>query len=281
MSEVAPAAPLQGLHLVTLAVNVPGPVAAARLCQLGARVTKVEPPGGDPLAVHSRSWYEALARGQTVERIDLKSEDGAARMEDLLAGADLLLTSHRPSALARLGLDWASVHGRHLRLCQVAIVGDPHPRSEVAGHDLTYQATAGLLQPPSLPRTLMADLAGAERAVSEALALLLGRERDGVARFGEVALRDAAWDYAAPYRHGLTTTEGILGGGLPGYNLYAARTGWVAVAALEPHFGQRLGDRLGLENPSRDELAAVFVTRDAADWEAWALEHDVPLTAAG
>ncbi len=97
---------LQDRHVLTLALNVPGPVAAARLAGLGATVTKVEPPGGDPLATVSPTWYRALHEGLAVQQIDLKTPEGRAALEPLLAAADLLLTANRPAALARLGLDW-------------------------------------------------------------------------------------------------------------------------------------------------------------------------------
>src|SRR5262249_49871278 len=152
--------------------------------------------------------------------------------------ADLLLTSHRPRSLARLGLSWDTLHARYPRLCQVAIVGhleDP----DLPGHDLTYQISADLLEPPSgpmpaLPRTLIADIGGAQQAANAALALLLGRERTGETRYVAVALADAAHYFAAPLRHGLTAPGGRLGGGYPPYNLYATADGWVAIVALEP-----------------------------------------------
>jgi crotonobetainyl-CoA:carnitine CoA-transferase CaiB-like acyl-CoA transferase len=66
-------------------------------------VTKVEPPDGDPLALAAPEWYRELAGGDVV-RLDLKASDGRARLDELLAGSDLLLTAQRLSALARLGL---------------------------------------------------------------------------------------------------------------------------------------------------------------------------------
>ena len=66
-----------------------------------------------------------------------------------------------PSALARLGLEWGSLHARFPRLCYVAIVGYLPPHENVPGHDLTYQAAYGMLTPPHLPRVLVADMAGA------------------------------------------------------------------------------------------------------------------------
>ncbi len=189
------------------------------------------------------------------------------------------LTSSRPGALARLGLAWAELHARFPRLCQVAIVGYPAPDQERPGHDLTYTAEHSLVVPPNLPRTLVADLGGAELATTAAVALLLARERGGEAGYAEVALADAASAFAAAVRHGATAPGGSLGGGNPAYGIYPARDGWVAVAALEPHFRQRLAEQLGLDELTHEALTDAFRARTADEWEAWAGEHDLPLGA--
>ncbi|HMJ01029.1 MAG TPA: CoA transferase [Gaiellaceae bacterium] len=270
---------LDGMRAVSLAVNVPGPTTAARLVALGASVTKVEPPSGDPLAAAHPAWYDELRGGQQVLTLDLKQATDHAILDELLRPADLLLTSSRPDALTRLGLAWPALHARFPHLCQVAIVGYPEPEQERAGHDLTYAAAHGLVVPPDLPRTLVADLGGAELATTAALDLLLARERGGEAGYAEVALADAAAAFAAPLRQGATVEGGPLGGGLPQYGLYAARDGWIAVAALEPQFEQRLAAELGLDALTHEALAAAFSTRSAEDWEAWGREHDLPLSA--
>ena len=104
--------PLDGMRAVSLAVNVPGPTAAAGLVALGASVTKVEPPAGDPLAAAHPAWYDELRAGQQVVTLDLKQEADRTGLEGLLETADLLLTSNRPGALARLGLAWPVLHAR-------------------------------------------------------------------------------------------------------------------------------------------------------------------------
>lgn len=269
---------LEGVLLVTLAQNVPGPAAAARLRAFGASVVKVEPPGGDPLASSNPAWYEALAAGQEVVRLDLKSETGRARLDERLGEADVLLTSSRSAALARLGLGTEELRARYPRLCYVAITGYPAPREDAPGHDLTYLADFGLLSPPEMPRTLLADLAGAERVVSATLALLLDREKGAGAGYAEVALSEAAAFFAEPLRYGITKPGAHLGGGFPGYNLYPAREGWLALAALEQHFWERLLLELGLENEAtREDLEGVFLQKPAEEWERWARERDLPL----
>jgi crotonobetainyl-CoA:carnitine CoA-transferase CaiB-like acyl-CoA transferase len=271
--------PLAGYRVLSLALNLPGPWAAARLRRLGAEVVKVEPPRGDPVAHVRPGWYRALHEGIEVITLDLKEPAGRSGLEGHLARSDLLLTSSRPSSLRRLGLGWDELHARHPRLCQVAIVGYPPPREDVAGHDLTYQAKAGLVSPPDLPRTCLADLAGAERAVSAALVLLLARERGKGVGLALVSLAEAAADFAEPLRQGVTAPSGLLGGGNPLYDLYRAREGWVAVAALEPHFAAGLLRELGLDGPDRERLRAAFLARTAREWEAWAAARDLPLAA--
>jgi crotonobetainyl-CoA:carnitine CoA-transferase CaiB-like acyl-CoA transferase len=272
--------PLQDIQIVTLALNVPGPVAAARLHALGASITKIEPPSGDPLERWSPNWYAALSTGQQIMRLDLKQAEANERLEWLLSESDLLLTSMRPSALQRLNLNWEQLTRRHPRLCMVAILGYPAPEQERAGHDLTYQAWLGLVDPGHMPRTLIADLAGAEQAINAALALLLGRERGLGSGYAEVSLAQAAEFFTQPLRHGATAATGPFGGGLARYGLYQAKAGWIALAALEDHFWERLKAELGLAGDVQsEELQRIFLEHTAEEWEAWGLERDVPILA--
>ena len=269
--------PLKGTKLVTLALNVPGPVAAARLVQFGAECVKVEPPSGDALKTSAPAWYGTLIQGQSVIVLDLKTKPGRQKLDEYLQSADLLLTSFRLSALERLQLDWKMLHQQYPRLCVVNIIGYPPPDEKLPGHDLAYQAKLGLLRPPQLPVTLHADLAGAERAVNVCMALLMNRARMGQAEQAYVSLYEAMRDFAGPLSAGLTKSGGVLGGGFPFYGLYETKDGWIAVVALEPGFIHRLTAELKLTANTRKELEAIFHTRTAAEWEEWAKERDLPI----
>jgi alpha-methylacyl-CoA racemase len=273
--------PLRGIRVVNFSLNLPGPAAAAELTRLGASVTKIEPLDGDPFETYCPSWYERLRTDQTVVRLDLKTPEGRDGMEGLLRECDLFLTSFRPSVLERLGFGWEGLHSRYPRLCQVAIVGYPAPDHNKPGHDLNYQASLGLLSPPGLPRTLLADLGGAEKAASSAQALLFSRERGNGAGYVEVALSECAEYFGQCLRYGMTIPGAMAGGGLPGYNLYEAGQGWVAVGALEPHFWQTLTRELGFDRTdvSYEALQKVFLTRTAVEWETWAGALDLPVVA--
>lgn len=262
---------LDGVRIVTMAQNVPGPLAAARLRQAGARVIKIEPPTGDPFLALSPAWHAEMHAGIPIERLDLKAEGGQARLTALLHDADVFLTSQRPSALARIALDPDTLRSRMPRLRVLRIVGslrDPeHP-----GHDLTYQARAGLLG-DAMPRTLAADVMASERAFAGALELL----RLPPGSMMDVGLVESLDPLLASLRHGLTAPGGTLGGGALRYRVYPAKTGRVAVAALERHFETRLYQALDLAAGS--DPSARFLERTATEWESWARARDLPIVA--
>jgi crotonobetainyl-CoA:carnitine CoA-transferase CaiB-like acyl-CoA transferase len=256
------------MRILSIAQNAPGPVAVARLVAAGASAVKIEPPWGDQIETLSKTWYDEMHAGVSVERLNLKSDEGMARLHTHLATADLFLASHRPSALVRLGLDAATIHRAYPMMRHVNIVGNTS-NPEEPGHDLTYQARAGLLG-SAMPLTLVADMVCAERVLTVIAEVtpLPGSQR-------VVGLFDAVRDLAAPLRHGLTAPGGPLAGTDPAYAIYPARTGSIAVAALEPHFRSSLYAGLGVTDGA--ELAAVFLTRTAREWEAWAAANDIPL----
>lgn len=273
--------PLDGITVVSIAINLPGPAAVARLAAQGAAVVTVLPPGGDPMQQFARAYFDELHVGQELRTIDLKSPAGRSELDELLASADILVTSSRPSALRGLHLDFASVHARHPQVCQIDIVGYPGEQAETAGHDLTYQAGHGLIVDGHMPSALMVDLAGSERAAAEACAALVARARLGEGIRREVPLSDLAHTLAGPLRAGLTGPGQLLGGGLPVYGIYDTSDGQVALAALEPHFTKALlvALRLTPEQCTRERLAQAFADRTAEQWQTWAEEHDIPLVA--
>ena len=112
-----------------------------------------------------------------------------------------------------------------------------------------------------------------------ALALLNRAARKGEAGCAWVSLYECARDLAEPIKAGLTSPGGLLGGGFPLYGFYKASDGWIAIAALEPHFAERLLAELSVKHAHRSELERIFLERSAAAWESWAAERDLPLVA--
>lgn len=299
--------PLQHTRILSLALNLPGPGALVRCAQMGAECTKLEPPptpgqaSADPMQVYSPQAYAAMHIGVRVLHAHLKTEAGQAALHAELARTDVLLTSFRPSALRKLGLDWDALQARYPRLSLVRIVGAAGTRAEEPGHDLTYQAEAGLITGNDMPPTLYADMAGALLASEAVLQALLARSHSGHGVCVDVALADAAHWLALPRQWGLALPQGDVGGTHAGYRIYECADGRVALAALEPHFALRLCAAAGMpvaENgptptptptsasavadlmraPATHAHIAAFVhTQTCAALQTLATERDIPL----
>lgn len=267
-----------------------------RLQSMGATCTKLEPlaPKGmgtsDPMGIYKPAAYEVMHQGLKVLQADLKSERGQVTLHKQLTQTDVLITSFRPSALAKLGLSWRELHKRYPALCVVSIVGSPGERAEEAGHDLTYQADSGLLNGLEMPASLYADMGGSLFTTEAVLQALLLRQRPGRSQgkgvFHQVALSDASTYLALPRAWGLTLPSGDVGGAHAGYKVYPCKNGRVAVAALEPHFAARLCNAAGLpkqaatqmhKRSTHEGIAKFLLAQTRAQLDKLASSKDIPL----
>jgi alpha-methylacyl-CoA racemase len=261
--------PLAGKLVVDLTLHLPGPFASRELLRLGARVVRLEPPGGDPMRSVAPGWDAAINAGKESVACDLKSADGLRLGQALVERADVVLEGFRPGVLERLGLRLPE----SAVVCSITGFGTGGPYEQRAGHDLTYLGFAGALADtaPALPPVQVADLAaGALSAVIEILAALLA----GGGRRTTVSMAHNAHRLVA-HRLGGDPVPRLLTGGPPCYAMYATAEGrWLTVAALEPKFWRRLCELLGrgdLVERQWDpevsrELEAVFCSRSLADW---------------
>ena len=282
-----PFQPLQGVRILSLALNLPGPAALMRLRQMGATCLKLEPPSGDPMRHYNQAAYDQMHEGIAVRKADLRTAEGQEVLQRELAETDVLMTSFRPSAFKKLGIDWETLRARYPALSQVAIVGSPGERAEEPGHDLTYLAENGLVPGLELPATLYADMGGSlmvTEAVLQACMLRRSAQSQGV--FIEVALSVAAGYLALPRQWGLTQPEGWIGGAHAGYRVYACKDGRVALAALEAHFAAALCAAAGLAASdistllapaTRQHIADFMLTKTRQELDTLAQEKDIPL----
>lgn len=286
---------LKGVRVLSLALNLPGPAALMRCRQMGATCVKLEPPAhpsapkgtpGDPMGLYNRAAYDTLHAGMRIANADLKSENGQKTLHRELAKADVLLTSFRPSALQKLGLEWKSLHKRYPTLSLVAIFGGSGARAEEPGHDLTYLAENNLVGGLDLPPTLYADMGGSLMASEAVLKARLHQLQKGKGVRLDIALSDAAAYLALPRTWGLTKPGAAVGGGHAGYRVYPCKDGRVAVAALEPHFAAALAGAVGLKvshimamfAPETHAAVANFLqTQTRQQLEVLATAKDIPL----
>jgi alpha-methylacyl-CoA racemase len=278
--------PLRGTRVLSLALNLPGPAALLRCRQMGATCVKLEPPSGDPMGLYSKAAYDTLHQGVRIAVADLKTAVGQEVLQRELMKADVLLTSFRPSALSKLGLDWKALHKLYPALSQVAIVGAPGAAAEEPGHDLTYLAAHDLVTGLDLPATLFADMSGSLMASEAVLQAVLQLRSKGKGIFLEVALSSAAAWLALPRSWGLTKPGGAVGGGHAGYRVYPCLDGRVAVAALEPHFASTLCATAGMavtdmkamfEPATHAVLANWFANQTRQTLDKIATDSDIPL----
>lgn len=173
MADDAPAGPLQGLRVVEAATLAAGPMVGTALGEFGAEVIKVEAPGsGDPL----RTWgdrrdgiglmWKSVSRNKHCVTCDLRHADGQDLFHRLLDVSDVLIVGNRPSALARWGIDYESVHEEHPHVVMVHITGygKGGPKSDRPGYGTLAEAMSGFAQvtgqadgPPTLPPFMLAD----------------------------------------------------------------------------------------------------------------------------
>jgi crotonobetainyl-CoA:carnitine CoA-transferase CaiB-like acyl-CoA transferase len=188
--------PLDGIRVVNLSETVPGPLAALILADLGADVITVErPPPGDP-ARNYPAVFAALARNQRSVSLDLKDSRGHELFLRLAATADLIIVGQRPQVATKLGVHPDQLRRQLPGVCVVSVssFGLTGPDASRPGHDLVFQALAGLLDksvPPADGLPVVDMVSGFITAIG-ALAAIASRARGGEAVTVETAMRDCA-----------------------------------------------------------------------------------------
>ena len=282
------AGPLASLKVVEFAGLGPAPLAGQLLADMGASVRVID------RASAAADATDINRRGKQSIALNLKTEQGRAIAQALIAEADILIEGFRPGVMERLGLGPKDCPGS-LIYGRITGWGQHGPLAQRAGHDLTYLAVSGALsmmgpadRPPAPPLNLVADYgAGTMFLLFGVLSALIERGQSGQGQVVDAAMVDGV-PAMMGLLHGMMAqgqwsgTRGAnwLDGGAPFYRCYAcADGGHVAVGALEPQFYAALLDGLGLaadEMPDQNDpthwpqtharFEALFATRSRDDW---------------
>jgi hypothetical protein len=196
-----PAGPLpaSGLRVLDLTRVIAGPVATRYLAALGADVLRLDSPHRPELPVHA---YDGLL-GKRSALLDLGTADGAARLHELLSGADVLVHGYRPHALDRFGLTPDELAERHPGLIVVSLSawGSSGPWGGRRGFDSIVQAACGIAvaesadgqRPGAMPCQLL-DHGTGYLCAAAALRALDRQGTRGGTQFRELCLaRTASW----------------------------------------------------------------------------------------
>jgi len=190
--------------------------------------------------------------------------------------------------------------------CSFSGYGQTGPYKDLPGHDINFQALAGILgvttgredKAPAIPGVPMADLAGGFNAALAILAALRVRDRTGRGEFIDVSIYDTAVTLMVLGLARFLATgeepvagETLLTGSFPFYSLYETKDGrWLSVATVEPKFWSRMCDLIGAPDLAEKQfmdgaerfavaqaLAEKFRGRTLAEWEALLANENLPI----
>jgi crotonobetainyl-CoA:carnitine CoA-transferase CaiB-like acyl-CoA transferase len=217
-------AALEGIRVLDVTQVMAGPFCAMQLCDMGAEVIKVEPPGGDStrrMAGASGAdspGFNAVNRGKRGIVLDLKTPPGQQAFRRLARRSDILIENYRPGVMRSLGLDYASLAENHPALIYASIsgYGQTGPDASKGGFDLIAQGVSGLMsitgepgRPPVKVGVPLTDLGAALFALSAVLAALHYRNRTGRGQYIDTSLVEAGialsvWESAQYFADGTT-----------------------------------------------------------------------------
>jgi len=266
MSPIQDPTLLEGITVLDLSRNLPGPATSLILQQMGATVIKMEPPHGDD-AKSMPMLYAALNSSKQIVTADFRTPEGIQALRDHAAKADVLIDGFRPGVMADMGCGYDTLQALNPKLvmCCITGYGQKGTLAEKAGHDINYMALSGVLDGLQtadgdipVPAVQFGDLfGGTSAAVQGILAALLKAQRTGQGTFVDVSMTHNLWKQnimpesmeqmwimlsGKPARH----QDDLLSGGLACYNVYkTADQRHLAVGSLEHKFWKVACEAMG------------------------------------
>lgn len=198
--------PLDGITVVSLEHAIAAPFCTRQLADLGARVIKIERPGGgdfarayDQRVGGEASHFVWVNRSKESLTLDLKQEAAQAVLQELVAGADVLVQNLAPGAAARMGLGAAALQAKHpaLIVCDISGYGEDGPYRDKKAYDLLIQSEAGFLsitgtaEAPCKSGNSIADIAAGMYAYTGILAALMQRAKTGKGSHIDVSMLES------------------------------------------------------------------------------------------
>ena len=203
-------APLSGKLVVALEQAVAAPFCSSRLADAGARVIKIERKGAgdfarayDTAANGESAYFTWLNRGKESVALDIKADEDREILLRMLENADVFIQNLLPGALAKLGLDSASLRESFPRLvtCDITGYGEDGPMRNAKAYDLLVQCESGLASVTGTPDgpgrvgVSVCDIATGMTAHAGICEALVGRDRTGKGSGVSVAMFDVMADW--------------------------------------------------------------------------------------
>jgi len=275
---------LEGIKIIDLSWQGPGPFCTMILGDLGAEVIRVGPPpaaGARQAARQTGSRavaYQASNRNKKSILLDLKSEEGRNIFYRMAEESDVIVDGFRPGVVRRLGIDYSTINKINPRIiyCAISGYGQDGPYRDLPGHDINYISIAGALnligeagRQPVIPLNLVADYGGG--GMSAAIGILgaiIAREKTGKGQYIDISLTDTVISLLTQsvldgyFFSGIAPERGesSLGGGYPNYAIYETKDGkFISFGCLEPWLWENLCREIDKEefipfNPASERL---------------------------
>jgi len=267
--------PLAGIKVLDATSNIAGPWGGTVLGDLGADVLKIETPSGDPSRFMApvdqdrSAYFHVVNRNKEVVTIDLKSEDGRAKLQELLGGCDVFLTNFLPAQLEKFGLTPAELRKLHPQLIigNLSSYGSQGPSSSWPGYDATLQARTGIMNVTGEPSgqpvragVSILDLGAGTWLALGILAAIVKRDRTGLGSLVETSLYEtgATWVSYHLAAFELTGEPSVRSGsGHPAfspYGIFATQKGDICIGVGNNAIFAKLCTAIGRAELSSDAL---------------------------
>lgn len=296
---------LNGIRVIELCENLPGPYCGKLLLDLGAKVLRISHPKRKDPATLIPAFYQALNQGKTHLTLDLKNEHDRHDLAERLKTCDVLIDGFRPGVLDRLGFDAASLQRLRPQLivCSLTGYGQLSVWRALPCHDLNIQAASGMSAMAGSPRigtgasTLpVGDFLAAYHAALQITAALLA-----TAKMQAVQLTHIDQDMLTPLTQVVQTWAPICQQSflehLPHYGLFPCKDRrrlaigittetefWQALCSYLPWDFRRfyrtwtLDRRIKYRSWLRWRLSFSTAQRSQAEWMSIALKEGLPLS---
>lgn len=259
---------LEGIKILDLSRQFPGPYCTMILSDFGADVLRLE----DRRFITDMSQWDAM-RNKRHMTLNLKTDKGKEIFFKLLEDADVVVEGFRPGAAKRLGVDYESLAKvkPDIVYCSVTGYGQTGPYKDMVGHDMNYISFAGLLDlngdkggPPVIPPVQIGDIGGGLNAAIGILLALFHRQRTGEGQYVDISMMDAAIGFMnIPFMdmrdlgQSLGRGEMVLTGQFPFYSVYETKDGrYITLAAVEARFWARICEVIGCDQYSKNHISA-------------------------
>ncbi|WP_231493231.1 CaiB/BaiF CoA transferase family protein [Paracoccus pantotrophus] len=294
--------PLEGVTIVDLGQIYNGPYATFLMAMAGAKVIKIEPPGGEKMRRRGTVGgamlpFAMLNSNKEFVTLNLKTAEGIALLKQMAAKADVVLENFAPGTMDRLGVGYEVLSALNPRLIYAAGTGygSYGPNKDMLAMDLTIQAMSGVMastgfpdRPPVKAGPALCDFFGGIHLYGAVLTALFRRERTGQGSLVEVSMLESVYP-------SLSSTLGLYygsGGQNPPrtgnrhggmaeapYNVYGCTDGWVALLCVADKHWEGLLQAMGrtdlLAEPRFKDLQARVDNIDELDAliEGWTSQH--------